>query len=284
MVALRHLTQPGADDVVTALHEDGAVILEGLLASEQVGRLRGELEPLVNAVRFGGGFGGRLTQRAGGLVASAPACRALVMHELILAAASAYLARWTEKLLLHLTQAISIHPGQSAQLIHRDRLGWGSHLPREIEPQLNLIWAVTEFTVENGATRVVPGSHRWSDGRKAKEGEIATAEMAAGSVLVYSGSVLHSGGENRSQACRLGLNIGYCLSWLRQEENQYLSCPPEIARQLDPALQALLGYTMSDHGLGCFSVNGNIVAPEAALGRPVNISGGNLLDYVERSQ
>ena len=77
--------------------------------------------------------------------------------------------------------------------------------------------------------------------------------MEAGSVLLYSGSVIHAGGENTTTADRVGLNLTYCLGWLRQEENQYLSCPPAIARTLEPALQALLGYSMGSYALGYFS-------------------------------
>ncbi len=77
--------------------------------------------------------------------------------------------------------------------------------------------------------------------------------MSRGSVLLYTGSVVHGGGQNRSDSPRLGLNITYCLSWLRQEENQFLSCPPDVARTLEPELQELLGYTMANYALGYFS-------------------------------
>lgn len=278
---LKHLTAPRFDEVVAAVHEHGAVIIDGLLGADVVARVRGEVEPLVAAAPFGSGLGGSQTQRSGGLVRSAPASRQLVMHDTIIAAADAYLGPWSRKILLHLTQAIYLHPGQPAQIIHRDRLGWGKHLPPTIEPEFSTIWALTDFTSDNGATRVVPGSHRWAPGREPQEDEIAAAEMSAGSVLVYSGSVLHGGGENRSAACRLGLNIAYCLSWLRQEENQYLSCPPDFARDLDPALQDLLGYTMSDFGLGCFSTKEGVISPPAAaVGRVTKAASASLEAYV----
>lgn len=157
--------------------------------------------------------------------------------------------------------------------MHRDRLAWGTHMPLEIEPQFNTIWALTDFTASNGATRVVPGSQNWPWERRARADEIGQAEMSAGSVLLYSGSVLHSGGENRSDERRLGLNITYCLAWLRQEENQYLSCPPQIARELEPELQEILGYTQGHYALGYFSdpesnrADSDILPPEIALGR-----------------
>jgi len=101
---------------------------------------------------------------------------------------------------------------------------------------------------------------------------VGYAEMKAGSVLVYSGSVIHGGGENQTDADRVGVNITYCLGWLRQEENQYLSCPPAIARTLDPKLQALLGYSMGSYALGYFSPplppgeGPEVVPPQFALG------------------
>ena len=149
----------------------------------------------------------------------------------------------------------------------------GTQMPLSIEPQFNTIWALTDFTADNGATRVVPGSHLWDWNQRAEPEQIVQAEMQAGSVLLYTGSVLHSGGQNNSQQSRLGLNITYCLGWLRQEENQYLSCPPHIAKTLDPELQDLLGYTQGNYALGYYSdpetdqPNRDILPPEMALGR-----------------
>ena len=146
-------------------------------------------------------------------------------------------------------------------------------MPLSIEPQFNTIWALTDFTADNGATRVVPGSHLWDWNQRAEPEQIVQAEMQAGSVLLYTGSVLHSGGQNNSQQSRLGLNITYCLGWLRQEENQYLSCPPHIAKTLDPELQDLLGYTQGNYALGYYSdpetdqPNRDILPPEVALDR-----------------
>jgi len=177
-----------------------------------------------------------------------------------------------ERYQLHLGQVIRIMPGQAAQPIHRDRWAWGARL-RGFEPQLNTIWALTDFTTENGATRVVPGSSDWPDDRKAEAHEITQAVMDAGAVLLYTGTVFHGGGENRSDGDRTGLNITYALGWLRQEENQYLSCPPEIARTLDPELQALIGYSMGQYALGYYTpplppgAGPEVVPPEQIGGR-----------------
>ncbi len=138
---------------------------------------------------------------------------------------------------------------------------------------MNTIWAMTDFTEENGATHCVPGSHRWPWEQKADPGQVCRAEMSKGSVFFYSGSVLHNGGANQSQSSRLGLNLTYCLGWLRQEENQYLSCPVELAKGFDPKLQELLGYTRGEYALGYYSDPYDqtglceAIPPEHALGR-----------------
>ena len=138
-------------------------------------------------------------------------------------------------------------------MIHRDRWAWGKYMQDNIEPQFNTIWAITDFTEENGATQVVPGSTAWPDDRKAKPEEICQATMSAGSVLLYSGSVFHSGGENKSSSDRIGANLTYTLGWLRQEENQYLSCPPELVREYPTELQDMLGYTMGQYAMGYYT-------------------------------
>lgn len=262
------------DDVQTVLERDGAAILSGVIGADVIEQMTTEVMPYIERTPMGGDdFTGRQTQRTGALVARTPTCRDLVMNERIVESANRFLAPYTDKIILHLTQTIYIHPGQGAQVLHRDRLAWGTQMPRSIEPQFNTIWALTDFTAENGATRVVPGSHNWGWERRAERKDIVQAEMAAGSVLLYTGSVLHSGGKNASSKSRLGLNLTYCLGWLRQEENQYLSCPPHIARELDPALQDLLGYTQGNYALGYYSdpesteENRDILPPETVLGR-----------------
>jgi ectoine hydroxylase-related dioxygenase (phytanoyl-CoA dioxygenase family) len=122
-----------------------------------------------------------------------------------------------------------------------------------MEPQLNTIWALTDFTKENGATHVVPGSQNWPDSRRPRPSDFAYAEMERGSALVYTGSVFHCGGANTSKGDRIGMNLTYCLGWLRQEENQYFSCPPEVARTLEPELQQLMGYATGGYGLGFYT-------------------------------
>ena len=263
------------DEILATIRRDGAAIVRGLLEPERHRRVVDELEPWVETTPTGrDDFTGRQTGRTGALVARSPACRELVMDPLVLELANRFLEPYTNRIQLHLTQVINIHPGQGKQPLHRDRLAWGGYIPGEIEPQFNTIWALTDFTEENGATRVVPGSVSWPDDRRPTDDEKTQAVMEAGSVLLYTGSVIHSGGENRSDADRTGINITYCLAWLRTEENQFLSCPPDIAAELEPELQELLGYTMGNYALGYYSDPREIhdgladtLPPEIALGR-----------------
>lgn len=261
-----------AEEISAVLKRDGAVILDDALTPAQLDALVAELKPYVDATEPGRDmFSGRLTTRTGALVARSPLTRPLVMDPRIHALCEAVLKPNCLRYQLHLTQVIRIMPGQGAQPIHRDRWAWGRGLSH-VEPQINTIWALTDFTAENGATQVVPGSVDWPDNRKALPDEIGRAEMRRGSVLVYTGSVFHGGGANASGHDRWGLNITYCLGWLRQEENQYLACPPEIARTLDPELQALLGYAMGSYALGYYTPplppgeGPEVVPPEYALG------------------
>jgi ectoine hydroxylase-related dioxygenase (phytanoyl-CoA dioxygenase family) len=241
-------------EVLAALDRDGGVILERFLTGDRVEGILGELGDYIrNTAPVGDDFTGHQTTRTGGLVVRSEGVRDLVIDPAIRGAAEAFLEPHTDKIQLNLTQIIRLLPGQTAQELHRDRFIWGKYLPREIEPQLNTIWALTDFTEENGATRLVPGSHRWDWGRQPKEDEVVQADMPLGSVMIYTGSVMHGGGENRSSGDRVALNMTYVNAWLRQEENQYLTCPPEIARAFDPELRALLGYTMANYGLGYYS-------------------------------
>jgi len=241
------------EKLIEVFERDGALIVGDAMAPDLLDRVLAELTPYIEATAPGrDGFTGYRTTRTGALVARSPACRTLVMDPLVRSMCDAVLLPNCERYQLHLTQVIRIMGGQGAQPIHRDRWAWGARL-RGLEPQLNTIWALSPFTFENGATQVVPGSTDWPDKHVATADEIAYAEMDAGSVLIYSGSVFHGGGANVTDEDRIGLNITYALGWLRQEENQYQACPPEIAKTLEPELQAMIGYQMGQYALGYFT-------------------------------
>ena len=290
-LGLQHLAADAPAAAIAAiLDSDGALILDDVITPSEVAAVMGEISPYIEATPPGrDAFTGVSTTRTGALAARSARCRELILHPSILAACDAFLLRACDRYQLHLTQVIRIRPGQPAQPLHRDRLAWGGFL-QGVEPQLNTIWAMTPFTRENGATLVVPGSPGWAEGRRAQPEEVIQAEMSPGSVLVYSGSVIHAGGENRADADRIGINLTYALGWLRQEENQYLSCPPAVARTLDPKLQALLGYQMGSYALGYFSPplppgqGPEAVPPQFALGADAAGWGEDLLGAINARQ
>ncbi|MEP2988487.1 MAG: phytanoyl-CoA dioxygenase family protein [Parasphingorhabdus sp.] len=293
MTMLKHLPADASPEQLSeTLTADGACIVDNVLDAAALEKLKSEIMPYIEATEVGrDDFTGRYTTRTGALVARSQACRDMVMNNLILGGANAFLKPYCERIQLHLTQVIRIMPGQERQPLHRDRLAWGGFMPDNIEPQFNTIWAVTDFTRENGATQVVPGSNNWETGREAHGPDVQYAEMKAGSVLVYSGSVIHSGGANVSNGDRIGINNTYALGWLRQEENQYLSCPPHIAKDFDPELRDLLGYAMGSYALGYFTPptgpgeNPEVVPPEFLFDGKVASWGDDLYDSVtERSK
>jgi hypothetical protein len=240
-----------AAEVARALGRDGCAIVERLAPPETLGRALQELWPWIEATRTGPDeFSGLCTRRTGGLIARSPTCRELVMDPVVLGVIGAVLKHATS-FQLHLTQVIGIGPGEKGQTIHRDQWAFDFFpFPSGYEVQCNTIWAMGDFTEQNGATRVIPGSHRREDKLRFGYEDTEAAEMPAGSVLFYTGSLYHGGGANRSEHVRYGLNITYAVSWLRQEENQYLSVPPEIARTLDDGLLRLMGYARGAYALG----------------------------------
>ncbi len=219
------------EEAAAIVGRDGAVVVEGVADEAVLDRVEEELRPYLDATPTGPDeFSGHRTRRTGSLVARSPACRELVMHPLALGAARTLLDHATN-IQLHLTQAIAIGPGETAQPIHRDQWAFDFFpFPQGYEVQCNSIWAMTEFTEENGATRIVVGSNHAADKLPFGPDDTEPAVMRRGSLLLYSGSVYHGGGANRSARTRLGLNITYNVAWLRQEENQYLSCPARWRR------------------------------------------------------
>ena len=236
--------------VAEAITRDGAVTIDNLLTRGQTDEVVAELRPWMEKTKPGtDSFNGRNTRRTGALIARSPICRKLVMHPLALGTADKFLAHATNYQ-IHLTQVNSVGPGEPAQLIHRDQ--WAFDLfsfPKSFEVQCNTIWAMTDFTEENGATRIIPGSNRFDDKLRFTVSDTIPAEMSKGSVLFYSGSVYHGAATNLSHD-RIGLHFIYNLSRLRQEENQYLACPLEIARTLPIGLLRLMGYQRGALDLG----------------------------------
>jgi ectoine hydroxylase-related dioxygenase (phytanoyl-CoA dioxygenase family) len=242
------------DDIEAALREAGCAVVERLVSGDQMDCVEAELLPYLSATAPGGDeFTGFRTRRTGSLLARSVAFRDLAAHPIVLGALDRILGDHATTYQLHLTQVIDIGPGAPAQMVHRDQWAFDFFpFPSGFEVECHTMWAMNDFTEENGATRVIPGSHTWADKLRPSVEETIPAEMSRGSVLLYVGSLYHGGGANRSDAPRRGVNVGYTLSWLRQEENQYLACPPEIARELPEPLARLAGYQRGAYALGYF--------------------------------
>jgi len=256
MAEIIHLdAETTIDEILKVLDQDAAVIIENVISMDAVEALKSDLAPYLSKEAFGRDeFTGFSTKRIGALIARSNACRELALNPLVINVAEQYLNPFADGYQLHFSSAVSIGPGETKQVLHRDRGIWGGYLPRQVEPLMSTIWAVTKFTKENGATQLVPGSHKWDKERKPDDTEIAYAEMNSGSVLLYTGSILHGGGANKTASeIRTGVFLHYALNWLRQEENQYLSCPPSIAKELSTELRSLIGYSKGGYVLGFYS-------------------------------
>ena len=148
--------------------------------------------------------------------------------------------------LLSAILAVNVHPGETPQPFHQDNNG-GDFAVSDVNHGISVIWNLDEFTEENGATEVIPGSHRFVDEVPCEDNAIKVT-MPPGSALVFSGSLVHRGGANHSDKVRLAITPQYCQPWLRQLENMVLSVPPEKAALLSPKVQALLGYSVRAPG------------------------------------
>jgi len=237
-------------DVTGHLRQFGYAIVERLADPALLDRLALEAEPFIDGSAYGRDhYDGQRTRRTGALIARCPASRALVMDPSVLATVGGFLDQSTT-FQLHLTQIISIESGETDQHLHRDQMAFDFFpFPVDYHVQCNTMWALTDFTAENGATRIRPGTSSMSD-EAAEDVPIIQAEMPRGSVLFYDGKVLHGGGANHSSGPRQGVNLTYAVGWVRQEENQFLACPPEVARSLDDDLLRLMGYQQGAFALG----------------------------------
>ena len=236
--------------IAAAFDETGCVVVTGATSDATRARIRAELDPLLHESGThpddAGAFYPGHTRRVVALIARSPASHELVLHPTSLALATHHLAANCEKFQVHATAAVEIGPGARTQVLHREEDPFKFFpLPR---PNLVIasIWAISDFTAANGATRVVPGSHRWDAGRVARDDEIAVAEMPAGSVFYWAGGLLHGGGSNTADDWRFGIILTYSCGWLRQEENQYLEVARDSIAGLDPALRKVAGFSM--HG------------------------------------
>ncbi|MBS0377432.1 MAG: phytanoyl-CoA dioxygenase family protein [Proteobacteria bacterium] len=240
--------------VADALRRDGGVIVRNVAPPDLIGSVSAELRAKLDESGadhqsgYQSGFSGRRTLRCYGVLRFSPSSAELIAHQLVLDVADAILLPACADYQLGSTTGIEILPGQGAQPLHRDDSPYPVQLAG-LELQIGVMWALTDFTAENGATRIVVGSHRLLRTWHAPElANCDQAVMPKGSVVIYLGSTWHGSGENRSKSPRMGLINTYSLGWLRSESNHMLEVPPAIALRYPTNIRRLLGYTT--HGDG----------------------------------
>ena len=266
VVRLEDLLENG----IPALEEAGCLVITGVTGVSERQRARAELAPHMDRTpvrqenETEAFFPGH-TRRIASLVARSETARDWIMHPLAKTLCDRFLLpHCDDRYQLHIGGALEVGPGASRQVLHRAEDVY-PHFPRPChELVLSTMWAVTDFTAENGGTLLVPGSHRWPAGRRPEEDEIVAAEMEAGSVLIWLSAMLHGAGANVSDRWRYGVIVTYSLGWLRQEENQTIAVPKELARQLPGDLLDMIGYTQ----------NGSLGFSEEFAGVPVDAAAG----------
>jgi ectoine hydroxylase-related dioxygenase (phytanoyl-CoA dioxygenase family) len=218
---------------------DGGVIVDNLITSAEVAAIKADLERVLTSTPEGRNFfEGFKTQRIYALFAKTRVFDDLATHPLLIGVLDQVLGHYQ----LSAPVGINIGPGEAAQIMHRDQQIYP--LPSDFPPVvLNTMWAFDDFTEANGATRVVPGSHRWT-GEPNWDAPSEAAVMSAGSVIFYPGTLWHGGGANTTDRPRLGVILEYVASWLRAQENHVVAVPPELVATLPERLQQLLGYNI----------------------------------------
>jgi ectoine hydroxylase-related dioxygenase (phytanoyl-CoA dioxygenase family) len=224
-------------DTSQALERDGYVVLRDVLAPAEVDEIAAAIDPLLEQTPTGRiDFEGYKTRRVYNLLGKTGAADRLVEHPDVLELVERTLGPHA---LLSVALVIHIEGDEKAQVLHKDDslfpVPW-PHQPLVV----NTMWAISDFTADNGATRLVPGSHVERD--LPAGAETIAAEMEQGSVLVWVGSLYHGGGANTTGAARTGIAVNYSAGWLRQQENLILAIPRERVDQMSERLQRLVGY------------------------------------------
>jgi ectoine hydroxylase-related dioxygenase (phytanoyl-CoA dioxygenase family) len=244
------LTEADVSAHVARVRDEGYTIVADAIEPDLVEAIAAELQRLeaeLGAVPARNIFEGTRTVRIYNLLARGAVWKEIPVHEHVLPIVERVLDRGC---LVSSLSSIAIGPDETPQPLHAD--DQLIPLPRPHVPIIvNSMWAITDFTDENGATRLVPGSHR-RDHAPALGAPDATipAAMPRGSVLVYDGSLWHGGGANRTAARRVGVAMNYCAGWIRQQENQQLGIPIDVARGFSPRLRRLAGFGIYKKLLG----------------------------------
>lgn len=235
-------------EVAAATLRNGAAVITNLVSADVADAIASDLREHLDAFGYRSKrhFSGQHTNRCHHVLDESPASVDLISHDTVMAVADEVLLQHCESYQINSITGIEVCPGQEVQNLHRDDSAFPLQIPG-LETVLGSLWSLTDFDEENGATHVVPGSHRHIERDGTYDLSLREqAVMPKGSVLFYLGSTLHGAGANNSDTPRMGLINGYCLGWLRQETNQYLSVPLDVAQNYDERMRCLLGYTTHD--------------------------------------
>jgi hypothetical protein len=254
-LARRHKTTTSAGGAVdpavvdadlAAVERDGYVILEKLLSPAECERIREAVTPLLDKTGRNT-FEGERTQRVYSVLNKTRACDRLVDHPRVLALLDRL---FLPNYLLSQLQVININPSETAQLLHPDDAIYPVSRPR---PPLGAatVWAIDAFTEDNGATVVLPGSHRWGTDQRPSDDDIRLAAvMPPGSCVFFIGTLWHGGGANHSGNDRLAITAQYCEPWLRPQEAFTLSTNRDTVRAVSEDIRRMLGYSIHPPFIG----------------------------------
>lgn len=250
MPQLQHLQAAELDAIVAALDRDGACIVTDYLDASTCQSLAADFQPHLDELDWGvddlgyrNDFYGSQTKRLHGLFDKSGTMADVLMHPLMDQLTRRFFveSQLARDVRLSNAELMVLGSNQGVQTFHTDAASWRRAQAKESdEILLSVNIALTPFTASNGATRVVPGSHRWEAGREPAPEEVCQAEMPAGAALVYTGNVIHSGGANHEESTRTGLYLGYIPSWLRPIENHLVTNRLDAVMALPPAARVLL--------------------------------------------
>jgi hypothetical protein len=239
-------------EIVATVDQDGGAIVHDFLPPEVVDQLADDMAPHLDAVdwcntdateELGDEFFGRRTKRLHGLPGKSARVADILGHPIIHGMSEHFLKPRCHRVHFSTGELMALGKGETEQVLHRDADSWVHFPPPRPEVLVSVNLALTDFTADNGATVVVPGSHRWDPKRKAEPEELAQAIMPKGSALLYTGNVLHGGGANRTDEIRIGLYCGLTLSWLNPLENHLITSGVEALRNLPEPARTLCGFS-----------------------------------------